>query len=71
MPEAIYNTVVYFKNVYEEEWILSERAREMIEDIATYHFVRIYSNAYRAFISDASNREFPSIHLKIIEKISF
>lgn len=33
MPEAIYNTVVYFKNVYEEEWILSERAREMIEDV--------------------------------------
>lgn len=33
MSEAIYNTVVYFKNVYEEEWILSERAREMIEDV--------------------------------------
>lgn len=33
MPEAIYNTVVYFKNVYEEEWILSKRAKQMIEDV--------------------------------------
>lgn len=22
MPEAVYNTAVHFKNVYEEEWIL-------------------------------------------------
>lgn len=33
MPKAVYNTVVYFKNVYEEEWILSERAKQMIKDV--------------------------------------
>ena len=33
MPEAIYNTAVYFKNVYEESWITSPMAREMIADI--------------------------------------
>lgn len=33
MPEAIYNTSVYFKNVYEEEWITSPLAQEMILDV--------------------------------------
>ena len=33
MPEAIYNTSVYFKNVYEDEWITSPIAKEMILDI--------------------------------------
>lgn len=33
MPEAIYNTSVYFKNVYEKSWITSPMAREMIADI--------------------------------------
>lgn len=33
MPEAIYNTAVYFKNVYEEAWITAPLAREMILDV--------------------------------------
>lgn len=33
MPEAIYNTAVYFKNVYEEEWITTSLTEEMIRDI--------------------------------------
>lgn len=33
MPEAIYNTSVYFKNVYREEWITAPLAREMILDV--------------------------------------
>ena len=33
MEEAIYNTAVYFKNVYEEEWITDSMAREMILDV--------------------------------------
>lgn len=33
MPEAIYNTSVYFKNVYQEEWLTTPRAREMILDV--------------------------------------
>lgn len=33
MPEAIYNTAVYFKNVYEEEWITNPQAVEMIKDV--------------------------------------
>lgn len=33
MPEAIYNTAVYFKNVYEDGWITAPIAKEMILDI--------------------------------------
>lgn len=33
MPEAIYNTVVYFKNVYEDTWIIDPIAKEMIYDV--------------------------------------
>lgn len=33
MPEAIYNTSVYFKNVYEDEWITDPFAKKMILDI--------------------------------------
>lgn len=33
MPEAIYNTAVYFKNTYEEEWITSPLTKEMVKDI--------------------------------------
>lgn len=33
MPEAIYNTAVYFKNVYEDEWITNPLSREMIADV--------------------------------------
>ncbi len=33
MPEVIFNTAVYFKNVYEDEWITDPVAREMILDV--------------------------------------
>lgn len=33
MPEAIYSTSVYFKNVYEDSWIVDPLAREMIKDV--------------------------------------
>lgn len=33
MPEAVFNTSVYFKNAYEDEWITNPLAREMIFDI--------------------------------------
>ena len=33
MPQAIYNTAVYFKNTYEDSWITDELSREMILDI--------------------------------------
>lgn len=33
MPQAIYNTAVYFKNTYEDDWITDELSREMIKDI--------------------------------------
>lgn len=33
MPDAVYNTAVYFKNVYEEKWITSDLAKEMILDV--------------------------------------
>ena len=33
MPEAVFNTAVYFKNAYEDEWITDSVARDMILDI--------------------------------------
>jgi len=33
LPEAIYNTAVYFKNRYKKEWITSPGAVEMIRDV--------------------------------------
>ncbi|MCM1135614.1 MAG: DUF4869 domain-containing protein [Clostridium sp.] len=33
MPEAVFNTSVYFKNVYEDEWITDPIAKEMIFDV--------------------------------------
>lgn len=33
MPEAIFNTSVYFKNAYEDAWITDLVAREMIFDV--------------------------------------
>lgn len=33
MPEAIYNTAVYFKNTYEDEWITNDFCKKMILDI--------------------------------------
>ena len=32
MPEAIYNTAVYFKNTYEDKWITAPLAVEMIAE---------------------------------------
>ena len=33
MPEAIYNTEVYFKNTYRDEWICDEFARNVIKGV--------------------------------------
>ena len=33
MPEAIYNTEVYFQNVYDDEWIVDDFARKVIKRI--------------------------------------
>lgn len=33
MPEAIYNTSVYFQNQYVDRWITSELSKQMIRDI--------------------------------------
>lgn len=33
MPEAIYNTEVYFKNVYDDSWITDDFAREVIKKV--------------------------------------
>ena len=33
MPEAIYNTAVYFKNTYQDKWITEPLAVEMIRDV--------------------------------------
>lgn len=33
MPEAIYNPSVFFKNVYDESWIVEPFTKEMIKDV--------------------------------------
>lgn len=33
MPEAIYNTAVYFRNTYLDEWITKPLSKEMIADV--------------------------------------
>lgn len=33
MPDAIYNTSVFFKNTYQDKWITSDLSKEMILDI--------------------------------------
>ena len=33
MPEAIYNTALYFKNTYRDSWITSELGIKMIKDV--------------------------------------
>ena len=33
MPEAIYNTEVYFMNVYDDEWIVDDFAKEVIKKV--------------------------------------
>ena len=33
MPEAIYNTSMYFRNTYQDEWIVSDFARKIIKGI--------------------------------------
>ena len=33
MPEAVYNTAVFFKNDYEDSWIVDPFVKEMIRDV--------------------------------------
>ncbi len=33
MPEAIFNTAVFFKNSYDDAWIVDEFSRQMIADV--------------------------------------
>lgn len=33
MPEAIYNTSVYFKNTYDDSWIMDDFTKKMIKDV--------------------------------------
>ena len=33
MPDAVYNTAVFFKNDYEDEWIVDPVVKEMIRDV--------------------------------------
>lgn len=33
MPDAIYNTAIFFKNDYEDEWLLDPFVKEMVRDV--------------------------------------
>lgn len=39
MPEAIYDTAVYFKNTYSERWITAPLAVEMIRDVDRFKVI--------------------------------
>lgn len=39
MPDAIYNTAVYFKNTYQPKWLTDPFAQQMIEDVDRSHVV--------------------------------
>lgn len=33
MKEAVFNTAVFFKNVYEDQWITDDFDKQMIQDV--------------------------------------
>ena len=33
MPEAVFNTAVFFKNSYDDDWIVDEFSKQMIADV--------------------------------------
>lgn len=33
MPEAIYNTAIYFNNTYQESWLEDELAQQMVKSV--------------------------------------
>ena len=33
MDDVVYNTSVYFKNTYKEEWLTDDFSKEMIKDV--------------------------------------
>lgn len=33
MPDAIYNTEIYFKNIYDEEWFMDDFAKKVIKKV--------------------------------------
>lgn len=46
MPSAIYNTAVYFKNVYEDSWFLDDFAKKVVKKVDSSDVIDI-----RAIIS--------------------
>ena len=39
MPEAVYNTAVYFNYTYEDEWLTSDFAKEVMPRKQNYLFL--------------------------------
>ena len=44
--DAIYNTSVYFKNTYQDEWITDNLSVEMIKDIDRYSKYIAFERSY-------------------------
>ena len=42
IPEAVFNTAVYFKNAYEDAWITNPVARQRILDIGKSAVLRMH-----------------------------
>ena len=38
MPEAIYNTDIFFNNTYDEDWLLDDFAKEVIRKLTSLRF---------------------------------
>ena len=47
MPEASYNTAVYFKNTYRDSWITDPMSVEMIKDVDSRMWFRRASSRAR------------------------
>ena len=43
MPSAIYNTAVYFKNVYEDSWFLDDFAKKVIKKVDSSDVIDVWA----------------------------
>ena len=56
MPSAIYNTEIYFKNTYEDSWILDDFAKKVIKKVDGSDVIDAQANGNsRSFMNCASS----------------
>lgn len=50
MPEAVYNTSVYFNYTYEDEWLTSDFAKEVIKKIDKSMFLSLMQSKVQFWV---------------------